>query len=90
MDKKTERISIRIPSRLFQMIEELVPLHESLTGVILHILKNYEWSTDHEIQLEKTRKLRFETWFGEAKLKYKLEELEQEIKQEKSKSIEVK
>jgi hypothetical protein len=78
-NKGTRHYSIRIPLRLSQMIERLLPLFdEDFTAVVLHILKNYEFSENHKDQLDKLERMRFETMFRDAELKIKLKELSTE------------
>ena len=58
------------------MVEKLKPLFDGeFSEALMHILKNYEFSADHKLMVEKLNRLRFEVWFGEARL----DDLQKEI-----------
>ena len=72
---KTKKMSIRIPLRLYQMIQDLLPLFDyNETAVIVHILKNYEYSEDHNKQHKKLDRARFIVFHREQELRKKEEE----------------
>lgn len=58
--KKTVKISIRLPARLYEMLETIQPLFNfEITDTIVHILKYYENSPDHQEQLLKLSRAHF-------------------------------
>lgn len=75
--KSVGPISIRLPERLYDMINELKPAFNlEFTEVLIHILNDYENSDDHAIQIDKVARVRYLTWLRSAQSKEKLEELE--------------
>lgn len=51
------------------MMAKLKPLfNDEFSEALIHILKNYEFSADHKVMTEKLERMRFEVWYGEARL----------------------
>lgn len=75
--KSVGPISIRLPERIYKIVEELKPAFNlEFTEVLVHIIKSYENSEDHVVQLDKIARIRYLAWLRSAQSKDKLEELE--------------
>ena len=72
---KTKKISMRIPIRLYEMVQDLLPLFGyNETAVVVHILKNYYCSVDHSKLIEKLERARYIAFHRDLTLKRKQEE----------------
>jgi len=74
--QKPKHVNLKIPVLLYNMIEELLPVFEfSITNVIVHILKEYENSEDHEKQLLKLSRANFIAMYRNWQIQGKLDEM---------------
>ena len=72
---KKKKMSIRIPLRLYEMIQDLLPLFDyNETAVIVDILKKYEYSNDHKLQHLKLDRARYIVYHRDLELRRKFKD----------------
>jgi hypothetical protein len=81
VNKKTEHVSLRLPKRLYDMVEEISLLFGgNFTEALCEILKDFEFSPKHKEMLDKLSVMRFYVIMRNAEIRNKLEEIREKKK----------